>query len=84
MDIEYIYNQITESFSRTRYKKWSCVNNFLKQVKENDKIIELGCGNGKNIIEYSNQSFGVDLSKNLVDVCKRRGLNVVHGDILNA
>lgn len=77
-----VYDKIAKSFSKTRYKQWSCVENFLKNIKANDTIIELGCGNGRNILNHKTQSFGIDSCMEFVNICRERGLNVVHGDIL--
>ena len=86
MQIEEVKNQyskIAKSFNKTRYKKWNCVINFLKDVKSSDKILELGCGNGKNIYDLKNQSIGVDICPELCDICSEKGINVIKSDILS-
>ncbi len=82
-DIKNQYNQIAKSFSKTRYKKWDCVINFLKDIKTSDKVLELGCGNGKNIYDIKDQALGVDICPELCNICKEKGITVIESDILN-
>ncbi|KAL6925853.1 hypothetical protein ACO0SA_000455 [Hanseniaspora valbyensis] len=42
-----VYNQISNHFSKTRYKPWPIVANFLKTRKDYTIGIDVGCGNGK-------------------------------------
>ncbi len=77
-----VYNQIAKSFSRTRYKKWKSVEDFLEVVQPTDKILELGCGNGKNLMDHKEQSIGVDISEELCKICEERGIRTICGDIL--
>lgn len=81
--VEETYNQIAHSFSRTRYKKWNSVNQFLSTVESHHKILELGCGNGKNLIDHTSQSIGVDISSELCKICESRGIHVINQDILD-
>lgn len=82
-DVKNQYNQIAKSFSKTRYKKWDCVIKFLKDIKPSDKVLELGCGNGKNIYDIKDQSLGVDICPELCNICKEKGIKVIESDILN-
>lgn len=48
---------------------------FSKVKKENPKTIELGCGNGrdaKEIIKYTNDYLGIDLSSELIKIAKKK------------
>jgi len=64
------YNSIAEDFSETRKMHWHEFEDFLKYIKDNDSIVDLGCGNGrlyhflkdKRKIKY----LGIDNSKNLL------------------
>lgn len=67
-------------------------NNFLQSKKIKGKLLDLGCGNGKNTNFFQIQGFnslGVDFSKSAIDICKKiaKDKNVnsefVVGDILN-
>ena len=82
--VQETYDLIASSFSSTRYRPWSCVENFLETLKAGSKIADIGCGNGKNMNYRTDCEYiGCDFSQNLVQICKNKGLNVVFGDILN-
>jgi SAM-dependent methyltransferase len=82
LSIKEQYSKIAKGFSKTRYKKWDCVNEFLSFIKHTDKILELGCGNGKNI-EGIQQAIGIDICPELCQICRDKGINVIEGDILD-
>ena len=46
-----VYDDIAEHFSATRYKPWRGVRAFLAGVAAGSTILEIGCGNGKNLGE---------------------------------
>lgn len=89
------YDSIATDFSRTRYKVWPCVGRFLDRIisepGENQILVaELGCGNGKNLVYLEKNSrpgnkiktIGVDISAELLGICRLQGLEVVLGSIL--
>ncbi len=43
------------------------------------KIVDIGCGTGKNVESFASlgDSWGVDMSKEAIDFCKKRGLKNV-------
>ncbi len=69
------YNLVAERFSRTRNKPWSEIEFLFKNyIKENDFVLDLGCGNGRfyEFIENKANYFGVDNSKELIDIAQKR------------
>ncbi|MFH1841180.1 MAG: methyltransferase domain-containing protein [Candidatus Nealsonbacteria bacterium] len=69
------YNLISEEFSSTRHSVWPEIYILKKYTEDGDKILDLGCGNGRLLelfqgkkIEY----FGVDNSEKLVELAKRK------------
>jgi tRNA (uracil-5-)-methyltransferase TRM9 len=44
-----VYDEIAEHFSSTRYKPWRGVRAFLESQPAGSTILEVGCGNGKNL-----------------------------------
>lgn len=42
-----VYNQISDHFSKTRYKPWPIVKNFLMTRPDYSIGLDVGCGNGK-------------------------------------
>ncbi len=84
MDISQVYNNIADDFSKTRYKAWPCVQNFIDNIKFNTINADIGCGNGKNMLYRSELKFkGMDISTEFVKICQSRNLEVIHGNILN-
>ena len=72
------YEKIAKEFSDTRYHVWNFVKFFMKD-KQNLYGIDIGCGNGKNMI-HSNM-IGIDNCKGFINICKTRNKDVVLGDI---
>jgi ubiquinone/menaquinone biosynthesis C-methylase UbiE len=84
MDIVQVYNNIAYDFSNTRYKIWNSVKDFIDTIKIDDINIDVGCGNGKNMLYRKELNFvGIDICENFVKICKSRNLNVDIGNILN-
>ena len=82
--VKNVYDKIATEFDNTRYRPWTCVEWFLKGLPTKSLIGDIGCGNGKNML-YRNDlvNYGCDFSKNLVNICLKKNLNVVYGNILD-
>lgn len=79
-----VYNKISNEFSVTRYRPWTCVESFLNKIDDNKKIGDIGCGNGKNMLYKKDcKNYGCDFSEKFVDICKKQNLNVKLGDVMN-
>lgn len=46
-----VYEQIAGHFSTTRHKPWPKVVQFMQGVTPGSVVMDLGCGNGKNILK---------------------------------
>jgi len=69
------YNLIAEDFSRTRWNIWSEFNVFRDFIREGDKILDVGCGNGRLLELLKDKKInytGVDVSEKLIEVAKKR------------
>lgn len=81
------YNKIATAFSSTRNKPWDWIQNFVKSLPNEGLILDIGCGNGRNmtnIKEGKNQQFkGVDSCQNFVDISIKNGKDVILGDMCN-
>ena len=77
-----VYSKIASDFSRTRYKVWISVENFINQFPKNTQFLEIGCGNGKNMLRPEN-FMGCDNCQQFVDICKQKNLNVILADAIN-
>lgn len=77
LSIEQVYNKISNQFDRTRIRIWGSVKNFLISIPAQSSILEIGCGNGKNMLFRDDLDFhGIDLSEKQVEICKNKNLNV--------
>ncbi len=69
------YDQMAEKFSGTRNFFWSDLEFIKDHVKEGDKVLDFGCGNGRllEILKDKNMSYaGVDVSRKLIDLAKEK------------
>lgn len=70
-----IYNAIAPDFSDTRGRWWRGFGSFNRYAKPGDKILDLGCGNGRmaEIFADSQVSYlGVDNSEELIKIARER------------
>ena len=73
-----IYNEIAKDFNTSRVRIWPCVKKFLDSFQSNLKLLDVGCGNGKNMLYRNDLIFkGIDFSNKLVDICKNKKLDVI-------
>lgn len=81
------YNTIATSFDMTRVMIWKCVQKFLEETNTKSKILDMGCGNGKNMKFFIDNNrvnvYGCDACENFVSLCKSKSLNVSYGNILD-
>ena len=69
------YNSIAEDFSSKRGKMWQELEFLKDYVSSGDKILDLGCGNGRLselLQEKNTEYFGVDNSEELIKIAKKR------------
>lgn len=78
--IKIIYNEIANDFDITRVRIWPCVSLFLNKFNTNSIMLDIGCGNGKNMLYRSDLIFkGIDFSNKLVEICQNKKLDVIEG-----
>jgi SAM-dependent methyltransferase len=87
-DVAYQYNKIAIRFDSSRIRIWNNVKKFLSKCDENNKLklLDAGCGNGKNSLYALSLNYdvvGMDISTELLNISKQKGLNVYYEDILN-
>lgn len=71
---EFYENQADE-FNRTRQYVWPSTKKFLDSIdsSSNPKILEIGCGNGRNMSYRSELNIrGIDYSQKLVDIVNKK------------
>lgn len=67
------YNQIADDFSRTRYQIWPEIKPLFDYINADDKVLDLGCGNGRYldlIRERGGEYWGIDNSETLVKIAQ--------------
>jgi ubiquinone/menaquinone biosynthesis C-methylase UbiE len=98
MDLEYAkfilektkedYNLIAKEFSATRKEVWEELRFLFENLKEGEKVLDLGCGNGRwyNLFkEKKVDYFGIDNSEKLIEIAKENfpSAKFFVGDALN-
>jgi tRNA (uracil-5-)-methyltransferase TRM9 len=74
-DLESGYNQMAEKFSETRKYFWRDLEFIADIVKDGDKILDFGCGNGRLLEILKNKKieyFGVDISGELIKLAEQK------------
>jgi alkylated DNA repair protein alkB family protein 8 len=84
--VQQFYDNVSDHFSRTRYKPWPKISKFISDLPKGSILIDAGCGNGKYLLYQSEYrpdicSIGFDISLNLAQVCRERKLAVAVGDV---
>lgn len=82
--VHHVYDAIAPHFSATRFAKWPKVAEFLNSLRPGSIILDAGCGNGKYLGFNPNCFYiGCDISLPLIDICARRGHEVMVADAVN-
>jgi len=58
----------------------------VQEIIKGKKVCELGCRKGRLLLEfakYAREVVGVEKDKNFSEICRKKGLNVVNGDIFD-
>ncbi len=84
------YEEIVNYFNETRNRKnrsWPELVKINKAVKNNDSVLDIGCGNGRLLETFGNKKIdyiGVDSSEKLINIAKSRFPNFkfIIGNIL--
>ena len=74
-----VYEAVAEEFSDTRYRVWPTVKEFLDQILPDQSILEVGCGNGKNLIylDTVKDKVGCDICEKFVEMNQKAGIECV-------
>ena len=85
--IKEVYNKISNDFDHTRYRVWTCTSDFFDLIDKDKCGLEVGCGNGKNMIYGKNLNKnikikGIDICDKFVEICQKKNLDVEQSDML--
>lgn len=85
--VQSFYDQVGDYFSHTRGWLWPEMLPYLNILKENDTVLDVGCGNGRLLggLAKNTSYVGVDFSKSLLANARRLHPNstFIEGDILS-
>lgn len=72
-----VYNKIATHFNDTRAYTWKGVEQFIAQLASYSSLLEIGCGNGKNLqIRNDLIKVGIDISRNMAMISYKKTLNI--------
>ncbi|RVE52268.1 hypothetical protein evm_003058 [Chilo suppressalis] len=73
LHVHQVYERIAGHFSRTRHKPWPRVVEFMRNVPTGSVVLDLGCGNGKNILPRTDiLQIAGERSEGLLRECRQR------------
>lgn len=65
--------RVGKYFSKTERSLWPEMKKYLKQVKKNDSVLDVGCGEGRLLQGIKTSSYtGIDFSPTLLEIAKKR------------
>ena len=78
------YRSNAKNFSKTRNNPWPGTKLFLDSIESNTRVLDVGCGNGRNLFYRSDISMiGLELSEELCKIVKSRGGTAYNGNMIN-
>ena len=77
------YQLIASDFDTTRTYLWQGVKVFLDSIEKNSIILEIGSGNGKNLLKRQDCiNIGIDLCSNFCKISTEKGIESIVGNNL--
>lgn len=77
-----VYNQIASEFSDKRFCRWNWIDKFLNNFEKKSLILDIGCGNGRNMTFPNLNFIGIDNCPNFIKICREKKLNVMESDMV--
>jgi ubiquinone/menaquinone biosynthesis C-methylase UbiE len=69
-------------FNKIKYDQEADIDSYVyRQFKDFESILDVGCGNGRFISLNPQKIWGIDNNEDNVNACKKRGYNVLKGDV---
>jgi ubiquinone/menaquinone biosynthesis C-methylase UbiE len=73
------YDEIADDFDPTRPHPWPETVEFVKILHKGIRILDLGCGNGRNSVFLAEQAFqvvGIDFSVNMLKIATQKSIEI--------
>lgn len=81
--VKNVYENISKHFSNTRVYTWKWIDDFIYSQQKNSLILDIGCGNGRNMIFENYNFIGIDNCNGFLDICREKKLNVIEANMTN-
>lgn len=81
--VKKFYSNNSKRFNDTRVHMWPYIKTFFESCKSDEILIDVGCGNGKNLKGSPCINYGCDNCPEFVDICVKNNHNVILSDILD-
>jgi ubiquinone/menaquinone biosynthesis C-methylase UbiE len=77
LSVEQVYDKIAAHFDVSRQRIWGSVKLFLSSLPTQSSVLDIGCGNGKNMLFRKDLIIqGIDISNEQVKICQKKNLTV--------
>lgn len=76
-NVKEVYEKIGRHFDKTRFKVWPSVQEFIDTVPENSIVLDIGCGNGKNMCRDDVYFIGSDFCQTFANICRSNSKNIL-------
>ncbi|NHJ38959.1 MAG: class I SAM-dependent methyltransferase [Asgard group archaeon] len=82
--ISNVYDSIAESFDSKRTFPWQEVITFSKKINKDNKVLDLGCGNGRHtrlLLDQNLETFATDISYKILTIARENQLKQYYNQI---
>jgi SAM-dependent methyltransferase len=81
--VKNVYEDIAIHFSNTRVYSWNWISEFISKIPIYSTIVDIGCGNGRNMLFKNYNFIGIDNCENFIKICLKNNQNVILGNMIN-
>ena len=84
LSVEQVYDKIAAHFDVSRQRVWGSVKLFLNSLSAKSSVLDIGCGNGKNMLFRKDLIMqGIDISNEQVKICQKKNLTASVASMTN-